>query len=453
MNKIYRTITKNSLKDKYKVSNIDNKNCHIGQKKLLFAEIEFLNYVSKYIDINDSLIVYIGASPGYHLNIIRKLFPDKYMLLYDPLPININLDNNIKIIDGKDGFFNDNKCKDIIDYQQKINKKYLIYISDIRTRESFKEELSVWNDMLKQQRWGILMNADYMSIKFRLPWLNEQNNENLKYKFDIDKIENKIEYLDDQLLNGDILYLKGKIFIQIYANKFSTETRLFIKKNKNNKYYITKYNCYDYEEKLFYHNSINKQKNYKFKKSNMLENNLIGYDNSYDCVSEYFIIYKYLKFFKKDKMIKYTKKIINILYDISFKYSKYIMNKYNLFCLFYIYIEYIKNIDDTIKDNIKQDKRIIIINTITKYNTVFQEYENVLNNNIEKLYNNKCNFLTKIQINYIINKIKKYKIILNYNNNKYNLLKFDSKLNKFVINITDIIKINNLIIKKINLIS
>jgi hypothetical protein len=36
-------------------------NCHFGSLKLTYCEIEFLVYCSRYININDCLIVYIGA--------------------------------------------------------------------------------------------------------------------------------------------------------------------------------------------------------------------------------------------------------------------------------------------------------------------------------------------------------------------------------------------------------
>ena len=113
-NKFFRKINQESQRIEYNLSSNYNENCHMGQKKLLFAEIEFLNYVSKFINIYDSLVVYVGASPGDHINIIKKLFPDIHLLLYDPLDIKMNFNDNIKIITGNEGYFNDNKCIDVI---------------------------------------------------------------------------------------------------------------------------------------------------------------------------------------------------------------------------------------------------------------------------------------------------------------------------------------------------
>ena len=42
-----RIIKHNSEKIKFQYIRKEKENCHIGQKKLLFSEIEFLNYVSQ----------------------------------------------------------------------------------------------------------------------------------------------------------------------------------------------------------------------------------------------------------------------------------------------------------------------------------------------------------------------------------------------------------------------
>jgi len=444
MNKIFRTITKKSKQDKYNFLIKDTENCHMGQKKLLFAEIEFLSYVSKFININDALIVYIGASPGSHINIIRKLFPDSHFLLYDPLKIVMNFNTNVKIHDGKYGYFDDNKCNDVISYKNKINKKYLIYITDIRTRESYKIESSVWNDMDVQCRWGVLMNADFMSIKFRLPWMEKDTDDNLKYILDTSKIEDRLNIKEKILKSGDIRYLSGKIFVQIYANKRSTESRLFVKKNKDGKYNIKTYNCFKYEEKMLYYNVYSKDKEYKFKESKKLVNYLLGYSNSYDSTSEYYIIYKYLKNYKKD-IKHYHEMIVNILYDISFMNSIYLVNKFNIFCIFYVYMDFIFKLNDSEK---KIENKELIIETLGNYINKFKEYEIKLNNDIINIKEN--NILNDKKVLYMVNKIIKNKIIYNFNNISYLLLYYNNNISKFIVNIGDIIKINNIIINKFN---
>ena len=59
----------------------------------------------------------------------------------------------------------------------------------------------------------------------------------LNFKNDFSKFNDKVKINNIKLEKGDILYLKGKIFTQIYSPVRSSETRLFIRKY-NNKYRI-----------------------------------------------------------------------------------------------------------------------------------------------------------------------------------------------------------------------
>jgi len=125
-------------------------NCHFGSLKLTFSEIEFLVYCSKYININECLIVYIGAQPGFRLKkiFIDLLFPNLKFLLYDPLPFDIQEDDNFIIKTNKEGWFNDEKIKQILEI---ANGRKILYISDIRlSDEKFKiKENLIYEDMIK----------------------------------------------------------------------------------------------------------------------------------------------------------------------------------------------------------------------------------------------------------------------------------------------------------------
>jgi hypothetical protein len=89
MEKIFREIVKTSKESDYELLDKDKDDCHLGQRKLLFAEIDFFNYVSKYINLGDALIVYIGSSPGTYIDILKKLYPETHYMLYDPRTIEI----------------------------------------------------------------------------------------------------------------------------------------------------------------------------------------------------------------------------------------------------------------------------------------------------------------------------------------------------------------------------
>jgi hypothetical protein len=56
-------------------------NCHIGQRKLLLNEIEFL---TRYAKGGPSIMCYVGAAPCEHLTILLAMFPEMRFLLVDP---------------------------------------------------------------------------------------------------------------------------------------------------------------------------------------------------------------------------------------------------------------------------------------------------------------------------------------------------------------------------------
>jgi hypothetical protein len=59
-------------------SDIKKIGCHIGQRKLMLTEIQFLSSISS------DLIIYMGSAPCEHLPVIISMFPTKKFLLIDP---------------------------------------------------------------------------------------------------------------------------------------------------------------------------------------------------------------------------------------------------------------------------------------------------------------------------------------------------------------------------------
>ena len=297
-------------------------NCHFGSLKLTYSEIEFLVYCSKYVNINECLVVYIGAQPGFRLKkiFIDLLFPELKFLLYDPMKFDIKEDKNFIIKTDNDGWFNDDKIKEVLKI---ANGRKILYISDIRLSDEdlMKKEHLIYEDMLKQQKWGIMMNAEYMLLKFRMffyentiddiNFINNDNmikdikNYNIKYKIDDDK---------QKSINKYLLYLDGKILSQIYQGRTSSETRLLVKRN-NNGYKMRYYNNLDYEQILYYFINYTRLEEYKYKKSYKLEKYLPNYYTNYTSASEYKIIYNYFKYYKKEQDIKF-KDVLNIIAKI-----------------------------------------------------------------------------------------------------------------------------------------
>jgi hypothetical protein len=315
-------------------SSIINSRCHHGQRKLLYSEIEFFTYVSKYIILSECLIVYIGSAPGTHQIVLMPLFSNCSFLFYDPRKFDFEEKQNIIIKTGKDGFFSSDKIPEVLKI---ANGRKIIYISDIR-REASNE--IVYEDAIWQQEWGILMNAEFMQLKMRFPF-SICNKEGICDKpnpiindYDINKIKNRIIIMNKKK-EHHMLYLFGNIYTQIYPSQSSAETRLYVQKNKyltekfKRKYNLLKkddenyltiyYDTLKYEGKCNFFNNHVRNKKTIYKKSNKLKEYIIGYDDSYDKASEYYIIEQYFKYFIKinPSFENILDKIFEIHYGIS----------------------------------------------------------------------------------------------------------------------------------------
>jgi len=306
-------------------------NCHWGQRKLLLSEIEFFTVVKKFLNLSECIMVYVGAAPGDHTPYLLKLFPELSCILYDPRDVwNSQLRSNPKvtIMTGDKGYFTDDSIEEA---RQLIGDKKCLFLCDMRVETA---ESMIWEDMKSQQRWGVLLKAEFMFLKFRLPYVlptDKMDNTIFTYTLDHD-VKKKIVNSDktNTFSENSVEYLYGDIYIQLYASSRSTETRLFVPKIKyiseshrknfdivdkkyDEKYYMKSYNYYDYEDKLNHFNTQDRiNLEFKYKQSDDMINHIIGYNNTYDCVSEYFVIYQYIESLKKDSDIhKDTVKLIN----------------------------------------------------------------------------------------------------------------------------------------------
>ena len=340
-------------------------NCHFGSLKLTYSEIEFLSYCSKYIDINKCLIVYIGAQPGFRLKkiFIDLLFPNLKFLLYDPMPFDIEEDKNFIIKTDKDGWFDDNKIEQVLKI---ANGRKILYISDIRLSDEnfYIKENIIYKDMIKQQNWGIMMKAEFMLLKFRM-FFYEKSIDEINFinnNFIINDLKKynlfyNINNKKQSSINKYLLYLNGKIYSQIYQGPISTETRLLVKKikyykNKDNYeskfqdgYKMRYYNNLKYEQILNYFNNTIRIEEYVYKKSYKLEKYLPNYYINYTSASEYYIIYNYFKYYKKENSIT-IKKIINIIAIILIILSSKYNN--NIIKCIYKNIKLLKNVNNNI---------------------------------------------------------------------------------------------------------
>ena len=401
-NEIFRILPNNYNYLPYGILDKKNINCHDGQRKLLFSEIEFYTLVSQKYDLKNILVVYAGSGEGIHEQVIFNLFPELDFYFCDPIkflfkhPLLYNKDR-VRI---NNNYYTDETWKDVFKFNKK--NKNIIFISDIRGDVTEKD---IMNNMIQQQKWTIQLNSVAYMLKFRLPYLDENFNKSLiTYKLPKEvEVDRSYNNMDNEINKKyDFYYLKGSIYIQLYSPTLSSETRLVYVRDKNEKFIIQKYNIENYDGNMYYFNQIDRSKKYKYKDSNLMKYHILGYDDSYESVSEYYIIDKY--FNEKETSSNIIKKLYNINNQI-IKYS----NKDIVLCPFYTLFkkkkEFVFNSNKT-KKNIAID----LLNLIKNIYIIF-----IFSLKNQYLYFGKGNILNYIEYENQRQEIKnKFKLLNKY---------------------------------------
>lgn len=263
------------------------KKTHLGQLKLLIAEIIFLSKYSK----EGNKVVYVGAASGYHINVLVKLFPYLTFDLWDSRKFDIKPHLNVTIFNR---YFTD---EDALDYKK--DSSNILFISDIRNLEIRKSDINVEkvNDIVEiddkmQLDWVQILKPKAASIKFTLPYNNNKTN-----------------------------FLPGKIYLQPYS-PISTETRLFFSRQDPNK--LITYDNQEFDEKMAYFNC-----NYRTKRDFLRWKEIMDkyhVKNIWDNAISLYVLQYYLHKVKKmdptdEDIMTYFNKIIKYLLQYSKKYN------------------------------------------------------------------------------------------------------------------------------------
>jgi hypothetical protein len=231
-----------------------------GQRKLALGELQFF---TRYMDVNNTIVLYIGSAPGDHIGMIAKRFPSVIFVLYDPrtfhkslhkLP-NVLIRNQLFLDEDCDTFMNEDFMKDCTN---------LLMISDIRTWEAgtIPTEQNVFTDMNLQRSILEKIKPAHSFLKFRLNYVKKGADPNY-------------EYLD------------GEIILQSWAPKGSTETRLIVSEIKPKIYDI-----YEYDSKLYYQKLVERE--YGTYPTLMLPGT--HHCKCYECYTEYIILKEFAEF-------------------------------------------------------------------------------------------------------------------------------------------------------------
>src|SRR5690606_26162166 len=149
----------------------------------------------------------------------------------------------------------------------------------------------------------------------------------------VDKIINPQSF--ENKINN-MVYLDGTIYLQTFAPKRSTETRL-IGFAKNKKYKMNQYDIVEYEQKMNYFNiKVRTDKEFEYNDS---RNFLLI--NSYDSVREYYI---YSKFNEINNKFDDVKEMYDLINNIFKKYHIVNSFDYEIKC-------FVKNVKFVSKSN------------------------------------------------------------------------------------------------------
>jgi len=256
---------------------------HYGQLKLLISEIEFLNKIIN-IDknIENILIIYIGAAPGIHIKLLYEMFPNFEYILIDPDKFSediINLsktNNNINIINK---LFYEKETEEL---KKEYSNKNIYLISDIRAfSENNYENMGNWEIQTKREEDIIENNK--LQMKFY---------DLLKPKLSMFKM--RLPFYKEITEIKTIKFLEGEIYYQAYAGPRSTETRIIVQENAK----IINYDCELYENNLFSFNYYIRPNFYP----NRFTFKEFFIDNCYDCYTFTKILEEYCLIFPDKKM-------------------------------------------------------------------------------------------------------------------------------------------------------
>jgi cap2 methyltransferase len=198
-----------------------------GQRKLLASEINFL---TRYSHMSNT-IIYAGAAPGMHLNILMMMFPSiTNWILYDPNAIKVsNLNDSIEVMVINEYFTEEEASKYAGDNA--------LFISDIRSYDSntgkvpvTKANETIKRDMELQKRLVQAGQFAMSYLKFRLPWEEGQTH-----------------------------YFKGILYLTPWLGEYSPELRLATNGKEFRDYDNTKL-----DNQMYHYNTVTRRTRHPF---------------------------------------------------------------------------------------------------------------------------------------------------------------------------------------------
>jgi hypothetical protein len=228
---------------------------HLGQRKLLLSEVEFLIDNAR----DGDTVVYVGSAPGIHIPFLASLFPEVRFVLYDPreFVLRDEYPGALARITAHQQFFTDEDAK------RYAGRDDVLFVSDVRTGTDGPEipsDDTVEADMTMQAEWVRLMNPRAVLLKYRLNYTKDK-----------------------------AMYLAGHVRLQVWPGARSTETRL----EAHRPYRWVEVSARDHEERMFFVNTILRE--WAAYDHGVPVALVRGLDHSFDAASEVRIWRRYLE--------------------------------------------------------------------------------------------------------------------------------------------------------------
>lgn len=259
---------------------------HWGQAKLLLTEIDFLCRVRRdrletrgNSSLAGTVLVYAGAAPGLHLPVLMELFQDiDAAVLYDPQPITATFEGS-RVTARREMF--------TVEVAERVRQEFpeadILLVSDIRNgSDSLNQfDINVVEDMALQQTCLERLRAAHSLFKFRLPYTDPANP--------------RVWDTRPNATPDTLTYLDGEVWLQPFAATWSTETRLYVKRQSDpeNPYPSRLYDCAEYEQQCFAFNCGQRRATYNVPVEVLQR--VFGADRSYDVARAAEIARQYLQ--------------------------------------------------------------------------------------------------------------------------------------------------------------
>ena len=275
-NRENRILTDSSPRTSYAPSNNETgvTTVHYGRRQLLLNEIEFLTlciaamgkeYESDFSWKTKAFILfYVGAAVGNHLLVLAELFPFIKFILVDPQRFDLSFGNpkfkrNFELRQCR---LDEKLCREFYNEYQDDSKYIRLFMSDIRSTDN--DETIIASEMDLQANAHKILKPYKSYLKFRLPYVNDSN----------------VTVLERTYLSGDIYFL-------IWGRSHTSETRLVVHRDSDEKIY----ECVSYQDQLYHFNK--NERTFCYKHSARVQ----GFDHCYDCRAEVYVFEKYLEIY------------------------------------------------------------------------------------------------------------------------------------------------------------